>query len=316
MDGIYSPTRVLHGTTNAVTHLQSALDLTLPTNLRPFLLKWLDEILLHSPNEVVLLDNVLAMFKYCNYRQIKLHPLKCLPFAKEARWCVRIISSDGIKYDPRRMQGLLDTEPPTTGSELQQFLCALQWVKNGIPNFSALVAHLHEFMEKFYEHVGKRTKRAVANVQLTNLCWSHTQRTKFENCKTALAYQVTLSHRDRSKRLCVYTDASDHVWSGIFTKVPLRDTSKPHVEQRHDPLAFLSGRFNTTQYGWSILEKEAFAVMATLERMHWLVATLDGFDLFTDQNNSIFIFDPLSVVPDLSQTAVRKVLRWAVRLST
>lgn len=30
LDGGFSPTRVLHGTTNAVTHLQSSLTLTLP----------------------------------------------------------------------------------------------------------------------------------------------------------------------------------------------------------------------------------------------------------------------------------------------
>ena len=49
--------------------------------------------------------------------------------------------------------------------------------------------------------------------------------------------------------------------------------------------------------------------------MHWIAATPSGFDLYTDHNNLIFLFDPLSVVPDLSQTTLRKVLRWAVRLS-
>ena len=49
--------------------------------------------------------------------------------------------------------------------------------------------------------------------------------------------------------------------------------------------------------------------------MHWIVANPDGFDLYTDHNNLIFLFDPLSVVPDLSATSLLKVLRWAVRLS-
>lgn len=45
-----------------------------------------------------------------------------------------------------------------------------------------------------------------------------------------------------------------------------------------------------------------------------MVATPAGFDLYTDHNNLIFIFDPLSLMPDLSLSSVRKVLRWAVRL--
>ena len=55
--------------------------------------------------------------------------------------------------------------------------------------------------------------------------------------------------------------------------------------------------------------------MATLGRMHWLLADPQGFDLYTDHNNLIYIFDPTSVVTDISQTTIRKVLRWAVRLS-
>jgi hypothetical protein len=56
--------------------------------------------------------------------------------------------------------------------------------------------------------------------------------------------------------------------------------------------------------------------MATVQRMHWILTTPDGIDLFTDHQNLIFLFDPLAVVPDLSQTTLRKVLRWAVKLST
>jgi hypothetical protein len=46
-DGVYSPTRVLHGTTNAVTHMQSVLqEVLLP--LAEHLLEWLDDLLLHA----------------------------------------------------------------------------------------------------------------------------------------------------------------------------------------------------------------------------------------------------------------------------
>lgn len=42
--------------------------------------------------------------------------------------------------------------------------------------------------------------------------------------------------------------------------------------------------------------------------------TTDGSDLFTDEHDLIFLFEPLTGVPDLSQTSVRKLLRWDVRL--
>lgn len=93
------------------------------------------------------------------------------------------------------------------------------------------------------------------------------------------------------------------------------DTDKLYNIQRHAPLVLLSGRFNGTQLGHATLEKEGFAFMATLERVHWLVFTQEEFDLFTDHSNLIFIFDPMSVCPDLSKTTLCKILRWAVRFS-
>ncbi len=96
---------------------------------------------------------------------------------------------------------------------------------------------------------------------------------------------------------------------------PTKTAALPHAEQFHQPLAFLSGKFNKTQVGWSILEKEAYAIVAATNRMHWVLAVPEGFDLYTDHNNLIFIFDPLSMIPDLSLGSVRKVLRWAVQMS-
>lgn len=107
--------------------------------------------------------------------------------------------------------------PPTTGADLQQFVCALQWVETAVPNFSTLVGPLHTFMEKVYSKAGSRTKRAVAKFSLAALEWSEVERTAFEKCTSALKNQVTLAHRDDAKRLCIFTDASDSFWSGILT---------------------------------------------------------------------------------------------------
>lgn len=128
--------------------------------------------------------------------------------------------------------------------------------------------------------------------------------------------RVTLAHRDESKRLCIYTDASDTHWSVIVTQVLFSDLPLPHSKQAHEPLAFHSGRFSPTQIGWSTVEKEAFAVLAAVERSHWLAAFPAGFDLFTDHNNLIFIFDPMRIMSDIGQGTLRNVLRWAVRMST
>ena len=181
-EGIFSPTRVLHGTTNAVTHLQSALAEVIPRNLKGKLLAWLDDLLLHAQTESGLIDTVEQMLQFCAEQNIKLHPAKCLFFAREIRWCGCMVSESGIRYDPRRPDGLLNMEPPTSGANLQQFICALQWVKSGIPNFTDLISPLHYFMEKVYVRAGKRTKLAVSQNKLSNFGWGNTELRAFEAC--------------------------------------------------------------------------------------------------------------------------------------
>lgn len=125
---------------------------------------------------------------------------------------------------------------------------------------------------------------------------------------------MTLAHRKQDARLCVYTDYSDLFPSEIVTQIPEADITRLHPEKRHETLAFLSRRFNKTQLGCSILKKETCYVMKTLDKIHWLVADPQGFDLYTEYNSLIYIFDPTTVVTDSSQTTIRKVVGWAVRL--
>lgn len=99
---------------------------------------------------------------------MKLHPAKCALYTTEVPWCGRIMTSDGVRFDPRRHKALLYMEPPTTGAHLQQFICALQWDKQAIPNFTRLVAPLHYLMERVYDLTEKRTRRAISRVLLSD----------------------------------------------------------------------------------------------------------------------------------------------------
>lgn len=101
----------------------------------------------------------------------------------------------------------------------------------------------------------------------------------------------------------------------MVTQASPSDMSKPHVDQLNKHLCFLSAQFRGAELRWLTIEKEEYATMANVQWMHWLLATSDGFDLFTDHNNLIFLFEPLAVVTDLSQSSLRKVFRWEARLS-
>lgn len=117
-------------------------------------------------------------------------------------------------------------------------------------------------------HACKRTKRAVVRARLHSLGWQPKHAAAFEECKQAILHRTTLWNRNENMRLCIFTDASDSHWSGIVTQVPRDQLTLPHIDQTHDTLAFHSDRFSTIQLGWSTIEKEAYAVMDSIERYH------------------------------------------------
>lgn len=54
--------------------------------------------------------------------------------------------------------------------------------------------------------------------------------------------------------------------------------------------------------------------MKILDHTNWLVATPPGFDLSTDHNNLIFLFNSLATMDYVSQSSICKVSWWAVNL--
>lgn len=208
-DGLYSYTRLLHGTTDVVTYLQSLLTLTLPQELKTSLFLWLDDCLLHSASITEFPHYIRSFLSYGISFNFKLKPAKCILFTRSVRWCGRVTSCDEIRHDPACLNTLLGMHRPSTGGQLQQFLCALQWLRSSIHQFQTLVSPLHTFLEAVYTHIGKRTKRAVICVFLDTLRWDFSLTQLFHKYKNAIAKSVTSAHRDESKRLCIYTDASD-----------------------------------------------------------------------------------------------------------
>lgn len=55
--------------------------------------------------------------------------------------------------------------------------------------------------------------------------------------------------------------------------------------------------------------------MKTVSKMYWLLVCGHGSVLYTDCNNLVFLFDPISFSADLLQTTLQKVLRLTVKLS-
>jgi RNase H-like domain found in reverse transcriptase len=127
---------------------------------------------------------------------------------------------------------------------------------------------------------------------------------------------MTTAHPDPKQRICVFTDASDSIYSGIITQVPEHHLDLPVHDQQHQPLAFTSGRFRGSQERWTIPEKEEFAVIETVTKHSYLLLAAEQFSILSDHLNLKYMYAPLTLDPSLARHTVRKIQRWALKLAT
>ncbi|POM73380.1 Hypothetical protein PHPALM_9779, partial [Phytophthora palmivora] len=134
--GVFTPTRVPQGSTDAALHFQSTVEMVLGDLVG----KWVI-----TADQLV--ESIDAILQKLDEHGFILNPKKCSLFLTEVRWCGRIINKDGIGHDPTRIQALRDMPPPTTAAELQQFLCASNWMRTGLVDYSRVARSLQERLD-------------------------------------------------------------------------------------------------------------------------------------------------------------------------
>ena len=190
--GVFSSRRLLQGGSDSGNHFHAVLSNIFDGRIDK-LLQWIDDFLFHAENETELLDSIDQFLSICLEIGLKVHAEKTKLFLQEAQFCGRIISKDGIKYHPRHFDSLVTMKRPKMAHELQQFLCATNWMRNSIPAYSKRVAPIQQLLEECYKKAGKRTKRALRNLSLDN-SWGATHDAAFADIKNQLVASVKLAN--------------------------------------------------------------------------------------------------------------------------
>ena len=131
------------------------------------------------------------------------------------------------------------------------------------------------------------------------ISWNSAEQSAFDALKQALidATNQPLSIIDWNKPFDIYTDASDIAIAGVL--------SQTDSQGNHRPISFFSKKLNDTQRKWSTIEREAFAVLESLNRFKSFVFGYE-IHIYSDHN-------PLSYLTESAPKSA-KLLRWSLAL--
>ena len=109
---------------------------------------YLDDITVFSKTDNEHLDHLRQVFIKCKKFGISLNPKKTLFGLEEGKFLGHIISKEGIRIDPARIEAIMNISHPRNIKELQAFLGKINFLRRFISNLAEIIRELNNMLKK------------------------------------------------------------------------------------------------------------------------------------------------------------------------
>ena len=317
--GSFEHNRVPMGLKVAAAHYQRTMNRILEEMLYTHILQYIDDTLLFAKNEEELLDSIERYFTLLARYNVKLHPSKFVLFETQLVWGGKLVTSEGTRPNPKRIETILSMEEPTDAAQLMNFVYGVAWFRSHMPYFAEIAAPLYDTINEALERYKKKTSVNAKKVPLDSLeNWKTKGQKAFKDVKKALAESVTTTYFDPDKKVCIFGDACDGFWCLMLTQCEPGVERRPWDEQvgLHSLLALDSGRFRHAQLRWHTVDKEGYCFGVQLHNYtHWLLGSRHPAALFTDHRNLLAFFADEARPTTCTKPNRERLTRWGMQLA-
>jgi hypothetical protein len=253
--GKYQFKRLPMGISTAPDEYQSCMERILGD--LPFVIVYLDDILIFSENENDHLEHLRIVFKRLREYDVTLNASKCHILRDSVDYLGFTLTPSGIQPQAKKVEAIQQIAEPRNKKELRRFLGMISYYREMVPNKSALTAKLNKLTSK--------------NVPFV---WAPETAAAFQDIKTVLARNVWLAFPDYSRTFHVFADASGRQIGGV-------------IVQGKRIIACFSRSLTDTQRKYSTMEWELLSVVEILKEYRTMLL---GFPvtIHTDQKNLLY----------------------------
>ena len=279
--GIFCWLRVPMGLKNAVSYFQRVMATVVLIGLIYLICElYIDDILVFGKDEDDFMDNLEKVFKRLRQYNVTLNPKKCRFGMDKVEYVGHVISFEGVTFSDEKRVKVLDFPLPSTQKDLQAFLGLVNYFRDHVPDMTGLVKPLRVLID---------TKKK--NQRLT---WTDIASENFYKVRDIVANCPALYFVDENAPIIVMTDASDYGIGAYIYQL---------IDNKERPIIFYSSALSGAELNWSTIEKEGYAIFATLTKFSHLLRD-NKFLLRTDHMNLTYI----------NLGASQKVQRWKLAL--
>ena len=240
-------------------------------------LVYLDDIIIFSRSFEEHLKSLEEVFRRLVEGGLVLKVTKCQFAVEQVEYLGHIVSANGLKPDPRKVEKLRSFPQPKNLTELRAFLGFAGYYRRFIKNFALIAAPLFLLLKDDQPFE-----------------WKEEQEVAFKSLIQTIESDAILSHPRFDKPFIIDADASGTGLGGVL--------SQEH-EGIERPVAFISRHLSSAEQKWHIRDKEALAIIWALESFrHFIVGS--EFFVRTDHASLKWLLD----------AKTGRHGRWAVRL--
>ena len=193
-----------------------------------------------------------------------------------------VVGQGKIRPINAKVEAIVSFPVPTNKNQLMRFLGMVGYYRKFCKNFAVVAEPLTRLLQK------KQTFN-----------WMEYQQTAFEKVKRLLTSAPVLAMPDFDQPFIIHVDASDLGLGAVLMQ--------ESVEKLEHPIGYFSQKFSSSQRNYSTSEKEALALILSLQHFEFYVVPAKfPIDIYTDHNPLVF----LHRVKNNNQ----RLLRWSLLL--
>lgn len=278
--GHYEYTRMTFGLKNAPATFQRVMDNMLRDMIGKNCLVYMDDIVIYSSSLQEHIETLTKVFQRLRSHNFKAQLDKCEFLRKEIEFLGHIVTADGVKPNPKKINAISKFPIPKNPSEIKSFLGLLGYYRKFIPDFAKITKPLTQCLKKNAK-INTRDQKYVET---------------FNYCKQLLLNDPILQYPDFTKPFILTTDASNVALGAILSQ------GKIGLDK---PVCYASRTLTDTEQNYSTIEKELLAIVwATKYFRPYLFGR--KFTIVTDHKPLTWLFslkEPNS-----------KLIRWKLKL--
>ncbi|OXA48778.1 Transposon Tf2-9 polyprotein [Folsomia candida] len=244
-EGTFAPTVLPFGVSNGPARFAELLDEVLSGLKGEVCQNFFDDIVSAGATEEEALEKLRLIFERIAAEGLTLKPYKCDFLQDEINLLGFSLSAMGTKPDEKKLRGVSQLTPPTTGHKVKKLVAFFSYFRKYIPNFSRIVHPL----------------QCLSTIR-GKITWTEEHQAAFDTVIARLLSRPVLRLFDPALPTLLETDASSYgLGAGLFQ----------FYEGEKHPVAFISRTLSAAEKRYPSVMLELTAICWALKRLRPLI---------------------------------------------